>query len=56
MPAPIPNLFLLEDLEDFGRTSKLADGDLNALRTVADWIKTFIVRPNEQLGRAGDTC
>jgi hypothetical protein len=36
-------LFLLEDLEDVGRTSELAESDLDALRAVADWISTFVV-------------
>ena len=56
MPAQITNLFLLQDLEDPSRTSKLADSDLNALRTVADWIKTFVVKPHKDLGRAGTVC
>jgi hypothetical protein len=50
------NLFLLEDLEDVSRTRKLAESDLNALHAVADWIKTFVVRPHEDLGRAGPVC
>jgi hypothetical protein len=50
------NLMLLEELEDSSRTSKLADSDLSALRTVADWIKTFVVRPHQDLGRAGPVC
>lgn len=49
-------LFLLEDLEDAGRTSKLAESDLDALQTVADWIKTFAVKPHKDLGRAGPVC
>lgn len=53
MPAHTPNLFLLQDLEDSGRTRQLADSGLNALRTVADWLKTFVVGPNGHLGRAG---
>jgi hypothetical protein len=56
MPAHTANLFLLQDLEDSGRTRQLADSGLNALRTVADWIKTSVVRPNEHLGRAGPVC
>jgi hypothetical protein len=56
MPAQTANLFLLQDLEDSSRTGKLADSDLNALHTVADWIKTFVVRPNKDLGRAGPVC
>jgi hypothetical protein len=50
------NLFLLEDLEGPGRTSALAEGDLDGLRAVADWIKTFVVKPHEDLGRAGTVC
>ena len=56
MPAQTTNLFLLQDLEDSSRTRKLADSDLNALHTVADWIKTFVARPNKDLGRAGPVC
>ena len=60
MPAQtIPaqaNLFLLEDLEDVGRTRLLAEGDLDALRAVGEWIKTFVVKPHEDLGRAGTVC
>jgi hypothetical protein len=56
VPAQTTNLLLLEDLEDSSRTRKLADSDLNALRAVADWIKTFVARPNEDLGRAGPVC
>jgi hypothetical protein len=39
MPAHTTSLFLLEDLEDFedvGRTSELAESDLEALQAVAD--------------------
>jgi hypothetical protein len=56
MPTQTTDLFLLEDLEDVGRTSELAESDLDALRAVADWIKTFVVRPQEDLGRAGPVC
>ena len=55
-PAQTTNLFLLEDLEDVSRTSELAQSDLDALRTVAEWIKSFIVRPHQDLGRAGPVC
>ena len=54
--AEATNLFLLEDLEDVSRTAKLAEGDLDALRAVADWIKTFVARPHKDLGRAGPVC
>jgi hypothetical protein len=56
MPTQTTNLFLLEDLEDVGRTSELAESDLDALRAVADWIKTFVVKPHKDLGRAGPVC
>ena len=36
MPTQTSDLFLLEDLEDVGRTSELADSELDALRAVAD--------------------
>jgi hypothetical protein len=56
MPANPGNLFLLQDLDDPSRTKRLADGDLNALFTVADWIKTFVATPHKDLGRAGPVC
>jgi hypothetical protein len=56
MPTPTADLVLLEDLEDVGRTSELAQSDLDALHAVADWISTFVVRPHEDLGRAGPVC
>jgi hypothetical protein len=56
MPAQTTNLFLLEDLEDVGRTSELAESDLAALHAVADWIKTYVVKPHKDLGRAGPVC
>jgi hypothetical protein len=56
MPTQTADLFLLEDLEDLGKTSELAEGDLDALHAVADWINTFVVRPHKDLGRAGPVC
>ena len=56
MPAQTTNLLLLEDLEDIRRTSELAESDLDALHAVADWIKTFVVKPHKDLGRAGTVC
>jgi hypothetical protein len=56
MPTQTTDLFLLEDLEDVGRTSELAEGDLEAHQAVADWIKTFVVKPHKDLGRAGTVC
>ena len=56
MPTPDSNLFLLHDLQNTGRTRQLAGGDLRALHSVSDWIRTFVARPNKDLGRAGPVC
>jgi Domain of unknown function (DUF6875) len=56
MPTQTSDLFLLEDLEDVGKTSALAASDLDALHRVADWIKTFVARPHKDLGRSGPVC
>jgi hypothetical protein len=53
---PTTNLFLPEELDDMSRTRELAKSDLDALRAVADWIKTFVARPHKDLGRAGPVC
>jgi hypothetical protein len=49
-------LFRPDELNDICRTQELPDGDLNALRAIADWIETFIARPHKDLGRAGPVC
>jgi hypothetical protein len=49
-------LFLPEDLEDAGRTAELVEDDRSALHAVADWIKTFVVKPHPDLGRDGPVC
>jgi hypothetical protein len=49
-------LFLLDDLEDLSRTRELAEGDLEALQAIAAWIKSFVVKPHKDLGRAGTVC
>jgi hypothetical protein len=56
MPAPTTHLFLLQDLEDSSRTGQLAEGDRQALHTVAVWITTFVARPAKDIGRAGPVC
>src|SRR5262252_1232919 len=56
MTGQLTNLFLLENLEDANRTRVLAESDRNALRAVADWIRTFVVKPHKDLGRAGPVC
>ena len=55
MPAQTA-IFLLEDLEQAAETSELAGSDIDALRATAEWINTFIVKPHEDLGRAGPVC
>jgi hypothetical protein len=55
-PAQTTHLFLLEDLADVSRTRELAESDLDALRAVAGWIKTFVARLHKDLGRAGPVC
>ena len=52
----LPNSCSLRILEDASGTRELAESDRNALRTVADWIKTFVARPHRDLGRAGPVC
>ncbi len=56
MPVEATNLFLLDDLEEGGGTSDLAESDLEALHAVAEWITTFVVKPHKDLGRAGTVC
>ena len=56
MPAMTTNLFLLQDLEAVSRRGELAESEREALQAVADWITTFVVRPHEDLGRAGTVC
>jgi Domain of unknown function (DUF6875) len=56
MATQTTDLFLLEDLEDVGKTSQLAESDLDALPAVADWIRSFVVRPHQDLGRTGPVC
>jgi hypothetical protein len=55
-PAQTANLFLLEDLEDVSRTSELPQSELEAFQAIADWIKSFVVKPHKDLGRAGAVC
>jgi hypothetical protein len=56
MSAQTANLFLFENLDDASGARELAESDRNALRAVADWTRTFIVRPHRDLGRAGPVC
>ena len=56
MPTQTADLFLLDDLDDAGRTGDLAQDDRDALHAVADWITTFAARPHKDLGRTGAVC
>lgn len=56
MPARTANLVLPDDLEYACMTRTLADGDLTALQAVADWIRSFVAKPHEDLGRDGPVC
>ena len=56
MPAQTNNLYLLEDLDDASKTSQLSKRDIAALRSVADWIESFVVKPHKDLGRDGPVC
>ena len=51
--AQTTNLFLLEDLDDPGKTGELESGDLEALHAIAEWINNFVIEPHEDLGRDG---
>jgi len=59
-PAPTHShpskLFLLESLEDAEATRGLPESDLKALRSVADWIRVFVIQPHRELGRSGPVC
>jgi len=44
MPAQTDNLLLIQEVEDA------------RLRSVADWIRTFVARPHKDLGRPGPVC
>lgn len=56
MPAPTTELVLFQDLDDSSRMRNVADGDLNALHSVAGWIKSFVAKPHKDLGRSGPVC
>lgn len=56
MAVQTEQLFLVEDLDDASKTKHLEKGDLAALHSIADWVKTFVVRPNKEIGRAGAVC
>jgi spermidine synthase len=56
MTTVTTNLFHPQDLEASASAGGLSAGDLDALRSVRDWIQDFIVVPNDHLGRPGPVC
>jgi hypothetical protein len=56
MSAQTKDLLVLENLEDDTKTDQLPERDLTAAHTEADWITSFVARPNEDLGRDGPVC
>ena len=56
MPTQTTDLFRPEELQEAGRASGLATGDLDGLHAVSDWIKSYVVRPHADLGRPGPVC
>src|SRR3712207_2262527 len=56
MSVQTSQLLRPDDLADAGKTSGLAQGDLDALLAVSRWIDEFVVRPHADLGRAGTVC
>lgn len=56
MTTVTTTFFHPQDLEASGSAGALPAGDLDALRTVRDWIQEFIVVPNDRLGRPGPVC
>lgn len=56
MTTVTTNLLHPQDLEGSASGAALSADDLDALRTVRDWIQDFIVVPNDRLGRPGPVC
>src|SRR5262245_20516456 len=56
VPSQAPTLHRLQDLADASRTTRLAQADLAALRSVAEWVTSFVARPHKDLGRDGPVC
>lgn len=54
--ASANKLFPFEDVENGRGLGSLASGDREALLKVANWIRTFVIQPNKQLGREGPVC
>lgn len=56
MPTQTADLFLLEHLRSSERSGGLSQHQRDSLDSVADWIKTFVAEPHDELGRPGSVC
>jgi hypothetical protein len=56
MAPQTTHLLVPDELDDVGKASGLAATDRDALRAVSKWIKDFVAKPHEDLGRAGTVC
>ena len=56
MAVQTSSLTRAQDLDDSSKTRGLEGPDLDALRSVVNWIKTFVAMPNKDLGRGGPVC
>jgi len=50
------HLFLLEELEDVTKTRELTERELDELRSLKDWMTSYVARPNKDIGRSGPVC
>jgi hypothetical protein len=56
MAPQIAHLLLPADLEDATKTNDLPAADLDALRSVSQWVENFVACPHANLGRDGTVC
>jgi hypothetical protein len=57
VPTHTTDLLLLEELGDTERTGSLEERDLAALRAVAGWIESYVIKPHADLvGHEGPVC
>ncbi len=56
MTPQTAHLFLPEDLEGAEAPGDLSTADRDALRSVSEWVKSFVARPHKDLGRDGSVC
>ena len=56
MAAQPASFYRLEDLDDASKTKQLAKDDLAALRSITDWIRSYVIKPHKDLGRGGSVC